>query len=211
MPGDGYELGNQKGLIDYLSTKGFNVKWLNLMEQVDDNLNYEDLESDKYCKYINENLPSDFYKFSIYGISKGCYWGTVYASLNPSRVEKLLLVEPTTMKPDLLKEYELTRNNDFIVEYYNNPAKITREDNTRTTLDAIISDHKKYIPKCPTTIIWTSRNNQNIPYSSEVIRLKKKYEAYLKNNGCPLKVVNVDGCHVLDQDPKNYPLIYKYL
>lgn len=211
MGGDGYELDNQKGLIDYFSDHGFNVKWINLLEEVNDNVSYEELEPRNYAKYIDENIPKEFNKFYAYGISKSCYWLQCYASLYPTRVEKLLLVEPTTMKSDLLRDYELTRNNDFITEYYENPAKITREDNTRTAIDVIVSEKHNYIPKCKTTIIWTSRNNKNEPYTAEVLKLKKRFELYLKNNGCNLKVLHIDSDHCVDQNPKNYPLLYKAL
>ena len=211
LPGDGYELSNQKKLIDYLSSKGFNVKWIQLMESDSQQLSYDDLLPENYCKYISSKIPPEFDSFYMYGISKGCYWSQVYASLNPHKVQKLLLIEPTTMKPDLLKNFELNRNNDFIQEYYDNPAHVTREDNSKTALDVLVSETRRFIPKCPTTIIWTSRDNRNEPYTPEVISLKKKFEAYLKNNGCKLKVLHVDGSHTLDQEEANYPLIYRAL
>ncbi len=210
LPGDGMDLDYHKPLINYLSDHGFSVFWIELMEETKP-CSYQDLEPDNYCKYINDQLPSNFDKFYAYGISKGCYWWTVYASKYPGRIINLLLIEPTTMKPDLLREFELDRGNDFIQELYDDPSEVTREDNTHTALDVIVSDKRKFVPKCRTTIVWTSRNNKNEPYDSTVIRLKKQYENWLRLNGCHLKVLHVDDQHCLDQNPKNFPYIMRAL
>lgn len=210
IPGDGYRLENHQGLINYLSSHGFNVQWIPLKESGPP-VDYEDLEADNYCSYIDSMLPKSFYRFSMYGISKGSHHCKVYACKNPTRVKKLVLVEDTMMIPELMKQFELCRGNDFINDYYTDDSKLEREDNTKTDLDVVVSDKTKYVPKCKTIMVWTSRDNQNKPYDNHVQALKKKYVRYLKNNGCPLTVRYVDSDHCLDQHSKYYPLICSLL
>lgn len=210
LPGDGASLEDERPLIDYLSSKGFAVQWIPLKESGPD-CSYEELESDAYCKYIDSMIPKEFYSFTMYGISKGCNWVRVYAAKNPTRVKKLVMCEPTTMIPSLLRDFEIDRGNDFIDEMYTNPAKITREDNTKTALDVIVSDHRSYIPKCPTTIIWTSRNTQNEPYDNHVIHLKEKFVNYLRNKGARVKVINIDAPHYINVQRRYFGVILNAL
>ena len=208
--GDGASLEDEKPFINWLSSKGYSIQFIPLKEsgpQVD----YEELESDNYCAYIDSMLPKQFYQFTMLGISKGCHWCRVYASRNKSRVSKLVLIEPTTMTPELMQQFELDRGNYFISNYYNDPSELTREDNTHTALDVIVSDHKAYIAKCPVVILWTSKNNQNQAYDSHVLALKKKFERYLINHSVHLKVIHVDASHYLTTQPKHFSTILKAL
>ena len=78
-------------------------------------------------------------------------------------------------------------------------------------LDSIVSRRNKYFPKCPINIVWTSRNNQNEPYSPKILDLKDKYVKYLRNNGCNVKVFYANSDHCIDLNSKFYPYLLKII
>ena len=171
--GDGATLEDEKPVIDHLYEHGYEVMFIPLKES-GPQVSYQELSPKSYCKYIDSMIPEHFNQFIMLGISKGCAWSRIYASKYPNRVKKLVLIEPTTLTPDLLVRFENARGNTFINELYSNPAEITREDNTKTALDVLVSDHLAHVPRCPVTIIWTSRDAQNQPYRSEERRVGKE-------------------------------------
>lgn len=204
--GDGAYLEDEKPLIDYLADQGFEVMFIPLKES-GPQVSYQELSAESYCQYIDSMLPKEFTTFTMLAISKGCAWSRIYAAKNTKRVKKLVLIEPTTLTPELLAEFENARGNSFINEFHSNPAEVTREDNTKTALDVLVSDHTPYIPRCPTVIIWTSRDTQNRPYDNYVLGLKRKFERYLRSKGVRLSVIHVDGPHYIATEPRYFKLI----
>ena len=82
----------------------------------DPSVSYDDLKSDHYCEYIDSfiNPKLDYW---MIGVSKSCHWFRVYASRR-TNIKKLILIEPTTMNPRLLVEFEKSRDNYFITDYF---------------------------------------------------------------------------------------------
>lgn len=205
MFGDGYTDENVKPFVNYLESHGISTIGIPLLEEEEDT-DYNDITPENYCRYIDKYIPKFCNDLYLYGISKGCEWLTIYASRR-ANVKKLILVEPTTFpgKPEFLVDFEHDRGNDYIQQFYDNPGVDENQDNTNMTLDAIASDHKHYFPKCPVSIIWTSRNNQNEQYSPQVIEMKRQYVNYLKNNSVRVKVFNIDSDHCIDLHEQYFP------
>lgn len=206
LPGDGYKKHMLKPFMNYLKFYGINLIFIQLLENRKE-CSYDDLEVENYMEYINKNIPHNWTKFTIYSISKGCHWARVYASRYSKRIEKLILVEPTTFNPQIMREYEKSRGNDFIEDFYRIDEPFTNINPTMKSLDVLVSDKNKYIPKVSTIIIYTSRNNENKPYSHDVIRMKKRFVEYLKRNGVSVKVINIDSHHCVDLYSKNFQFL----
>ena len=206
--GDGYSPETQLNFANFLSRNGFNVISIPLLES-NPQISYEDLKPDNYCKfidkYVNKNLD-----YIMVSISKSCHWFKIYASKR-SNIKKLIMIEPTTLNPKLLVEYEKSRNNYFVEEYFKDDNEYEYLDSDQKALDSIVSDKKNYFPKCPIVIIWTNRNNQNEFYSEKVIMLKKEYEKYLKRNGCKLKSFTINSEHNATTHEKNFDLLLKLI
>lgn len=211
MFGDGYSNDIVQPFVDYLEAHGIHTIGIPLLEE-EDSTSYKDITPENYCKYIDKYIPRFCNDLYLYGISKGCEWLTIYASRRQN-VKKLILVEPTTFpgKSEYLVEFEKDRGNDYVEEYYHDPGVDETLDNCNMTLDAIASDRNRYFPKCGINVIWTSRNNQNEPYSPKVIDMKQKYIAYLKNNGCKVKVFHADSDHCIDTHEKNFPYLLRVI
>ena len=121
------------------------------------------------------------------------------------------MIEPTTMNPKLLVEFEKSRNNYFITDYFEDAEEHDEYDADQKALDSIVSDNKKYFPKCPITIIWTTRDNQNEYYSPKVLMLKTEFEKYLKRNGCKVKSYTIDSEHNAMTHEQNFPLLLRII
>ena len=206
LPGDGYKKQMLKPFMDYLYKYGIYSVFIQLLENRK-SCSYEDLETDNYMGYINSRIPHSWSKFAIYSISKGCHWARVYASKYPRNVMKLILVEPTTFNQKLMREYEQSRGNYFIEDFYRIKEPFAGINSTMKSLDVLVSDKNKYIPRVPTIIIYTSRNNENNPYPFEVIRMKNEFVKYLRNNRVSLKVIKIDSHHCADLYPRNFNLL----
>ena len=209
--GDGYKNENIQPFVNFLESHNISTIGIPLLEESED-VSYNDINPNNYCKYIDKFIPRFCNNLYLYGISKGCEWLTIYASKRKN-IKKLILVEPTTFpgKPDFLVDYEIDRGNDYIEDLYETSDVEMNQDKTNMALDSIVSRRNKYFPKCPINIIWTSRNNQNEPYSAKVLDLKDKYVKYLKNNGCKVKVSNINSDHCVDLHEKYFPYLLKII
>ena len=205
LPGDGYKKQMLKPFMSYLSKYGIHPVFIQLLENRKA-CSYDDLETDNYMEYINSRIPSSWKSFVIYSISKGCHWARVYASKYPNKVKRLILVEPTTFNQQLMLEYEKSRGNDFIEDFYRIDAPFKGIDSTMKSLDVLVSDSHKYIPRgVPTIIIYTSRNNENKPYSADVYRMKREFVKYLRSNGCLNTTVHwINSHHCADLYDHNW-------
>lgn len=205
MFGDGYSDDVVQPFVQYLESHGISTIGIPLLEE-DESVSYSDITPEHYCQHIDKYIPKHCNNLYLYGISKGCQWLTIYASRR-TNVKKLILVEPTTFpgKPEFLTEFEHQRGNDYVEQFYDTPEVDENQDKTDMTLDAIASDRKHYFPKCKTTIVWTTRNNQNQPYSPVVLEMKRKYVGYLRNNGVNVKVHEIDSDHCIDTHDKYFP------
>ncbi len=202
LGGDGYSEETAGPFINFLEQHGINVIFVPLQEE-NENCTYEQLTPDAYCDYIDSYVPRNTPNLYGYGISKGSHWIRVYASKRPGRLKKLILVEETTMVPELMLKYEQSRGNDYVEEFYDNPNDIPGLNSTDKALDAVISDHSVYAPKhIPIHIVFTSRNNMDEPYTSDVIALKNKYVQYLKRHGCQVRIHHFNASHCIDTQPQ---------
>ena len=205
LPGDGYKKHMLKPFMSYLRKYGIHSVFVQLLENRK-TCSYDDLETDNYLRYIDSRIPSGWKSFVIYSISKGCHWARVYASTYPKRVSRLVLVEPTTFNQQLMIEYEKARGNDFIEDFYRIDEPFKGIDSTMKSLDVLVSDSHKYIPRgVPTVIVYTSRNNENKPYSPDVYRMKRQFVEYLRRNGCLDTTVHwIDSHHCADLYEHNW-------
>ena len=187
--GDHYTPETQPQFANFLSRSGFNVVQVPPLES-NPAATYDDLRSENYCrfidKYVNPNL-----QYWMVCVSKSCHWFKIYASKR-SNIKKLVVIEPTTLNPKLLVEYEKSRENCFIADYFRDDNEYDYHDADEKALDSIASDKKHYFPKCPVTIIWTNRNNQNELYSDKIVMLKKEHGKYLTKDGCDVKSFTID-------------------
>ena len=211
MFGDGYSNDIIQPFVEYLEAHGIHTIGIPLLEESGD-VSYKEITPENYCKYIDKYIPRFCNDLYLYGISKGCEWLTIYAAKR-SNIKKLILIEPTTFpgKSEYLVEYEKDRGNDYVEEFYENDGVDNSLNNTDMTLDSIVSRSTKFIPKCRTVIVWTSRNNQNEEYSPKVLELKKNYVNYLRSNGCKLTVKNINSDHCVDTHEKNYNYLLRII
>lgn len=206
LPGDGYKKQMLIPFINYLKRNNINPLFVQLIENKK-KCSYESLDPINYIKYINSKIPLSWNKFTIYSISKGCHWGKVFACKYPKRINKLILVEPTTFNQQLIRKYEKERGNYFIDDLYQINEPFKGISSIIKSLDVIVSDDNKYIPRVPTTIIYTNRDNRNEFYSNEVIEMKNEFVDYLRRNGVKLKVLHIDSQHCADLYPSNFEII----
>ena len=205
MPGDGYTESVAQPFLSYLNQHGFKTIYVPLLEE-DQNCSYDDLSTSNYCRYIDRYIPKSTPNLIGVAISKGSHWLRVYASKRPNVFKHIVLMEETTMTPELMIQFEKQRGNDYVEEFYHEPDDISGLDATQKALDVIVSDKEEYCPKnIPIDIIFTSRSNTNEPYSSEVIRLKNRYVKYLKDHKCRVRVHHFDSDHCIDLHPEFYP------
>ena len=179
--GDGYRFEDQMPWINFLEKHGFKCVQIPLME-INPAVSYKDLSSDNYCKYIDTFINPKL-EYWMISISKSCHWFRVYASKRRN-IKKLIMIEPTTMNPKLLVRFEEARGNYFVKDYFEESEEHEEYDADQKALDSIVSDKKRYFPKCPITIIWSTRDNRDEFYSERVNMLKREFETYLKRNGC---------------------------
>ena len=206
LPGDGMTFEMESGFFNCLKPAGIRVIYIPLLEE-QGTVTYDDLSSDNYCKYIDGFAEKAEGELWIGGISKGCHWARVYASKRRN-IKKLILIEPTTLKPDLLVEFEDDRGNgDWMRDLYIDDTEHEELPNDRKALDVIVSDKKSYIPHCKTIIIYTTRNNENEVYDNRVLTLKRKFVNYLKNHKVNVKVNTIDSDHCATMHRRNYELL----
>ena len=211
MPGDGYSYNDAEPFLKYLNDNGINTIPIPLQEENPD-CSYEQLSTDNYCKYIDSYIPKSTPNLYGYGISKGCHWIRVYAARNPGKFKGLILVEETTMTPELMVKFEQARGNDYVEEFYHNPNEISGLDSTEKALDVIVSDKQKYCPKnIPIVLVFTARNNLNQTYTADVLALKRRYANYLKRNGCNVRVVHLNTDHCVDVHPEYFPKLLEII
>ena len=207
-PGDGYTPDTLQPFISYLSSHGFKCVQIPLMEE-NPSVSYDDLKSDHYCEYIDSFINPKL-NYWMLGISKSCHWFRVYASRR-SNIKKLILIEPTTMNPRLLVEFEKSRDNYFITDYFKDSEEHEEYTSDQKALDSIVSDKHSYFPKCRIVVIWTTRDNKNEFYSERVLMLKRKFIEYLKRNGCSVKSCTINSEHNALSYSENYELILKFM
>ena len=206
--GDGYRFEDQMPWISYLERHGFKCTQIPLME-TNPAVSYDDLRTDNYCRFIDSFINPKL-EYWMICISKSCHWFRVYASRRKN-IKKLIMIEPTTMNPKLLVRFEEARGNYFVKDYFEESEEHEEYDADQKALDSIVSDKKRYFPKCPITIIWSTRDNQDEFYSERVNMLKREFETYLKRNGCVVKSFTVNGNHNLTLQEKNFDLLLKLL
>lgn len=210
IPGDGYDqpiLGSKGAystelinpFIEYLTENGVNVTYVPLLES-DPNVTYSELELNNYADYIHSFCKPKL-TYTVYGISKGCYWAIVFSKFYHKLVRKLVLVEPTTMIPKLLRKFERERNNAFIDELYYTKHEIPDLPAYKKALDVIVSN-PPIRPKNPAHIVITTRDNQDNECSKSVMRMKTEYAKWV---GAKFDVI--DSNHCVDMDPEKW----KYL
>ena len=209
LPGDGYSPDTQADFIDFLTTHGFNCIQIPLIE-FNPSVSYDDLKADNYCKYIDSKIDMK-QQYWIFGISKGAHWARVYAAKRPGIIKKLISCEETTMNPKLLVEFEKARGNYFVEDYFADKTEHEEYDNDKKALDEVVSDNGRYFPKCPINIIWTSRNNENEVYEENVLAMKRRFVNYLKNNGCHVKVFNLNSEHNATTHRENFGYLLKFI
>ena len=208
LPGDNYEPDTMADFISYLSKHNFNCIQVPLVE-ANPAASYDDLRADEYCNHIDSYInPKQ--QYWIFGISKGAHWARVYASKR-SNIKKLISCEETTMNPRLLVEYEKSRDNYFINDYFQDATEHEEYDVDRKALDTVVSDKASYFPKCPINVIWTTRNNEDEPYSANVNMLKRKFVQYLKTHGCRVKVFEINSEHNCVTHERNFPMLLIYI
>ena len=202
--GDGYKFEDQIPFMNFLKIHGIDPIQIPLQE-INPAVSYDDLRADNYCRFIDSFVDpkKDYWMICI---SKSCHWFRIYASKRKN-IRKLIMIEPTTMNPRLLVEYEKSRDNYFITDYFKDAEEHEEYDADQKALDSIVSDNKSYFPKCPMIIIWSTKNNQDEFYSEKVLMLKREFEKYLKRNGCDVKVFTINGNHNLTLEKKNFELI----
>ena len=212
ISGDGITPEMLAPLIEYLRNHGIRIIQIPLREETSE-ISSRELTASSYNSYIESFIPKSESHLVLVGESKGCFHLTRFASTSrmKDRVDKLILIEPTTMKPDLLVEFERQRGNDYIEDYAREPGVNENLDPTEKTIDEMVSDTRKYIPKCRTIIVWTTHDNTKNPYTPDVVHLKREYERFLRSNGCNLKVIHRVGNHCQDMEAKNYPFILRLL
>lgn len=207
LPGDGYTEATARPFLNFLNQHGIRTIYVPLQEE-NENCTYDQISPENYCKYIDcyvSDLRGQVYG---YGISKGEHWIRMYAARNPGKIKKLILVEGTCMTPKLMVQYEHSRGNDYVEDLYEDPVEHEEMNATDKALDAIVSDKGKYAPKnIPIHIVFTSRNNQNEPYSADVIALKNQYVNELRRAGCQVRVHKFNSDHCIDTHPQYFPAL----
>lgn len=212
LPGNNYTQKAETPFINFLKSKGCNVCYVELLENMTGEMSYGKLSPKEYSKYIDSHNDLSG-PCVIYSISMGTYHAINYTHFYPRKVIGILLVEPTICsglyKP--LRMFEKYRGNEeWLDGLYEKPRDESLPTNEKTIDIALEQGHILNPHRKPIVVIETQRDNTNKEYNDLAAESKQIYVNALRRL-TSVKVINVNGMHTLDLKPKHFSLLYNAL
>lgn len=182
-----------------------------LLENLDKTLDYDDLDPRNYSKYILSKInPEGYYVFI--GTSMGCLHIANFAHFYPETVKCLIMIEPTIAQGDykILKKFEDDRGNGEWLKRLKDRDENLKIPANEKVIDIAVSRSRpyKFISRIPVGVVCTTRSNMNIPYTRKQLESRGEYIKSLQEQGHRVYVRWFETSHCIDTQSKFFkPLI----
>jgi len=214
LPGNDYTRTTASRFLHALSQAFGNAKTIQvqLLENLDKTLDYDELEPRNYSKYILSKLdPEGYYVFI--GTSMGCLHIANFAHFYPSLVKSLIMIEPTIAQGDykILKKFEDDRGNgEWLKRLKERDEPQEKIPANEKVIDIAVSRSRpyKFMSRIPIGVVCTTKNNMDIPYTKKQLESRVEYIRSLQKQGHKVYVKWFDTSHCIDTQSKFFkPLI----
>lgn len=211
LPGNGYREIKMLPFIKRLRREGFNPIYIELLENLNDNLDYDILQPKEYSKYIKSRLNKNK-QYIFYGISMGCLHAQNFAHFYPQMVKCLVLIEPTISSGyfPALYDFEAGRGNGrWLKMLYDVKEDISHLPSNEKVIDIAVSKDKplEFDRDIVIGIVYTNLDNRGMPYNQQQWIGKMKYLQYLEEKGYCVYFVMKKGHHCLDLFKENFDFL----
>lgn len=213
LPGNGYSRGVVKRFLTYLArATGKPVKFVQLLENKSSRYDYQQLEPKVYSDYIAREIGKPG-KYVMMGISMGCLHIANFAHFYPDWCYPVMfMLEPTIMQGiyPLLHAFEAGRGNgEWLADLKSKPNNLNIPANEKV-MDISI-DHTFPIPKHMSIgVVYTSRSNEDAPYTSQQLAAKQKYFKYLSRH-YKTYILKLATSHCVDTQPKYFGRLLDFI
>lgn len=221
IPGNNYTIKHVRPFIRFLEKQPWveEVIFIQLLENIYFDLDYDRLRPKEYSKYIYKHIPDKSKKYVGFASSMGCYHIQNFSHFYPDVFESIVLLEPTMCGgvKDLLMKFESGRGNK---EYITRLAGMSERalgpsllSNERVIDIAVSSDRTYWFPpKVHLGIIYTPYNAQEQRYNSTQLDAKKDFLDMLKARGYMFKFFLLrGGVHAADTQPRFFRKLGEYI
>lgn len=213
LPGNGYSRDDCKKFLRYLSsTSGKPVIFVQLKENISSSLDYSALEPQTYSRYIASKIGKPG-KYVMVGISMGCLHIANFAHYYPDWCYKcLIMIEPTIVQGlyPLLHEYESGRGNgEWLADLKAQPNNLNIPANEKV-IDMSIDKVNKIPANIAVGVVFTSRNNENRPYTSGQIQAKNQYYKWLSHDHRTF-LLHLNTWHCVDTQPEYFDQLSNFI
>lgn len=216
VPGNGYSYKMMKPFVEFLNSQDWceYVVYIELLENLFEDLSYEKLKPESYSHYIYERLPEKDRQYIFYGSSMGCYHIQNFAADERYRdyVHSIIWLEPTMCGGNykLLHEFETGRGNgEWLKELYDIPYEINNLTSHEKVMDIAVSTdlHNDLQPLYPLGIIYTTHTNNGVEYNDLQLGAKDGFIQELRAAGLTPDVTILEGPHSADVHPEYFRAI----
>lgn len=218
VPGNGYSYRRMHKFIKYLDKQSWceYVVYIELLENLFDDISYEKLKPENYSKYIYDRLPEKDKKYIFYGTSMGCYHIQNYASIYGDTIHSIIWMEPTMCGGDykLLRDFEEGRGNGkWLKELYDIPYDLNELPSNEKVIDIAVSNdlNNDFDVNIPLGIIYAFYRNDGECYNSTQLRAKDGFLKELEEKGHKIEFMELDGPHSADVYEEFIPEIVKFI
>lgn len=214
VPGNGYSSRHMKKFISFLMSQPWcdYVVYIELLENLYEDLSYDRLKPAAYSKYIYERLPDKTTKYIFYGTSMGCYHIQNFLKEHPGSAHSVIWLEPTMCGGDfkLLKQFEEGRGNgQWLQSLYDIPYDIKSLPSNEKVIDIAVSTdlNNDFDVNIPLGIIYTSVRNDGEIYTLNQQLAKDAFIDELERKGHHIEYQEIRAPHSADIYPEFFPLI----
>lgn len=198
LPGNDYKESTCRAFLNHLKAAfGKPVIFVQLMENKSKSIGYESLEPLAYSKYIARSIGRPG-KYVMMGISMGCLHIANFAHYYPSWCYKVMfMLEPTICQGiyPLLHDFEDGRGNgEWLADLKARPNNLDIPANEKV-MDIAIDKTNPIPSSIAVGLVYTTRSNENKPYTAEQVAAKNKYYHWLsKTHKTYMLHLNSDHC-----------------
>ena len=214
VPGNGYSFGHMKKFIYFLQSQPWcdYVVYIELLENLYEDISYNRLKPESYSKYIYDRLPDKTTKYIFYGTSMGCYHIQNFIKEYSDNVHSVIWLEPTMCGGDfkLLKQFEEGRGNgQWLQTLYDIPYDIKSLPSNEKVIDIAISTDldNDFDINIPIGIIYTFFRNDGEIYTMNQLSAKDSFIDELERKGHHIEFEEIKAPHSADIYPEFFPLI----
>lgn len=213
LPGNGYSSKDSSKFLRYLSSvSGKPVIFVQLKENINKSLSYKELSPESYSQYIAHKIGK-FGKYVMIGISMGCLHIANFAHFYPSWCYKcMIMLEPTIAQGiyPFLHEFESGRGNDEWLEGLKEDPNEQPIPSNEKVIDMSLDKVNNIPSNINIGVVFTSRNNENRPYTTAQIHAKNQYYKWLSRNH-KTYLLHLNTWHCVDTQPQYFEQLTDFI